>query len=64
MIHLLRSYLLFGFNALQNHPEISVFMFPGEFERYCGLVAEMGKEAEGLMFRVMAEVLNVQIVHH
>jgi hypothetical protein len=44
---------------LKDKDDFAPFLFEGEFDRLYQLVNQMGEEAEGIIFRVVAEVLDV-----
>jgi hypothetical protein len=53
-----------GLWALKKTPGFAEFLCHGEFERLFQLVNKMEEYAEGIIFGVMAEILQIRIVHH
>lgn len=59
----LRGLALYTFTQLLSVPDFSAFLTEGQDRSLYTEIATMGRDAEGLIFRVMANALDIKIVH-
>ena len=64
LIRLMRCIACNGLQQLKNHPDIEPYLMDDQLRQLIVLVNKLDNEASGIIFRIMAIVLKVRIVHH